>query len=113
MASELGRLIRGERLKRGLSLRGFAREVDKSPAFIVALEKNSSPPSAAEETLTTIAEALGLNPDRLITLAGKTPSDVVPADELEVALYRRTKALTTARKKRLLEELDAENADGG
>lgn len=107
MASELGRLIRGERIKKGLSLRGFAREVDKSPAFIVALEKNSSPPSAAEETLTTIAKALGLNPDRLITLAGKTPADVAPADELEVALYRRIKGLSVAKKRRLLEELDA------
>lgn len=107
MASELGRLIRGERMKRGLSLRGLAREVDKSPAFIVSLEKNAAPPAAAEETLTSIARALGLNPDRLITLAGKTPSDVVPANELDVELYRRVKRLTTKRKKRLLEELNA------
>lgn len=110
MASELGRLIRGERIKKGLSLRGLAREVYKSPAFIVSLEKNAAPPAAAEETLTSIARALGLNPDRLITLGGKTPSDVVPADELDVKLFGRVKGLTTKRKKRLLEELDAGEA---
>lgn len=107
MASKLGLLIRGERLKQGLSLRGLAREVHKSPAFIVALENDSSSPSAAEETLKTIAKALDLNPDRLITLAGKTPADVAPADELEVALFRRIKGLTAAKKKRLLTELEA------
>lgn len=108
MASELGRLIRGERIKKGLSLRGLAREVGKSPSFIVALEKNSSPPSAAEQTLRTVARVLDLNPDRLITLAGKTPADVAPDDELEVALYRRIKRLTAERKRRLLEELNEE-----
>ncbi len=108
MASELGRLIRRERIKKGLSLRGFAREVDKSPTFIVALEKNSSPPSAGEQTLRTIARVLDLHPDRLITLAGKTPAEVTPADELEVALYRRIKRLTRKKKQQLLKELDAE-----
>jgi transcriptional regulator with XRE-family HTH domain len=111
MAYELGRLIRRERLKKGLSLRRFAKEVDKSPAFIVTLEKDSSPPSAAEDTLRKIAEVLALDPDRLITMAGKTPGDVAPDDELEVALYRRIKRLTRERKNQLLHELDTEVAE--
>lgn len=106
MASPLGRLIAQERLRRGMSLRGLAREVGKSPAFLVMLEKEDPAPSVSEETLMRVAEVLDLPADRLITLAGKTPSDVAPADELEVALFRAIKGLPEKEKAQLLARLE-------
>ncbi|HSW31794.1 MAG TPA: helix-turn-helix transcriptional regulator [Longimicrobiales bacterium] len=105
MPSPLGRLIAQERLRRGMSLRGLAREVGKSPAFLVMLEKNDPAPSVAEETLVRVADVLELPADRLITLAGKTPSDVAPADELEVALFRAVKGLSEKERVQLLARL--------
>jgi hypothetical protein len=89
-----------------LGLRALAREVDRSPSFLVMIEKNNPPPAVAEETLRRIAAALDLNPDHLLTLAGRTPDDVVPADEVEVAIYRLVKKLPADRKVRLLRQLE-------
>ena len=69
------------------------------------IEKNDPRPGIAEETLSSIADVLELNRDRLITLAGKTPHDVVPADELEVAIYRLVKMLDSGEKRTLLRRL--------
>jgi len=106
LASELGQLIAATREERGLSLRALAREVEKSASFLVMIEKNDPPPGVAEETLCRIAEALELDPDHVITLAGKTPEDVVPCDELEVAIYRLVKGLSHERKRQLLRQLE-------
>jgi len=89
-----------------MSLRGLAREVGKSPTFLVMLEKEDPAPSVAEETLMRVAEVLNLPADRLITLAGKTPSDVAPANELEVALFRAIKGLSEKEKAQLLAKLE-------
>lgn len=105
MASALGKLISDERKRHGLSLRGLAREVEKSPSFLVMLENGDPAPAVAEDTLVRLAQVLGLDPDRMITLAGKTPSDVIPADEIEVALFREIKRLPAKKKSELLARL--------
>jgi transcriptional regulator with XRE-family HTH domain len=106
MPSQVGRFIAAARKKQGVGLRELARNVGRSPSFLAMIEKNNPVPGVGEETLRRIAGALELDPDRLITLAGKTPEDVVPSDQLEVAIYRLVKKLPTGRKRRLLTRLE-------
>lgn len=72
------------------------------------IEKNDPPPGVAEETLRRIARALDISPDHLVTLAGKTPDDVVPEDELEVSIYRLVKQLSPEAKRSLLAQLESQ-----
>lgn len=104
MPSELGNLIRERRRELEIGLRELAREIDKSPSFLVGLETGEGKPSASASTLRQIAHALNLPADRLITLAGKVPDDAAPEDEVEAALFRRMKSLSEERKRELLEE---------
>lgn len=106
MPSELGQFIESSRKERGVGLRALARKIGRSPSFLVMIEKNEPPPGVAEETLRRIARALDINPDHLITLAGKTPDDVVPEDELEVSIYRLVKQLSPKAKRSLLSQLE-------
>lgn len=104
MPTELGQLIREKRQSLDIGLRELARRIDKSPSFLVGLETGEGKPSASEETLRRIARELELPADRLITLAGKVPSDAAPKDELEAELFRQVKGLSEERKQELLEE---------
>lgn len=104
MPSELGKLIRAEREKRDIGLREFAARVQKSPAFMVRLETDEAVPSVAEETLATIADALGLDRDLVLGLARKVPKDLAPEHELDVALYRKVKNMSPEEKRRFLKE---------
>jgi transcriptional regulator with XRE-family HTH domain len=101
MPSELGSIIRKARKAKGIGVRELARLIERSGSFIVRLEKDDPPPSVAEDTLQAIAAELDLDPDQLITLAGKTPSDVRPEDAHEVALYRSVKELDSEQRKKL------------
>jgi transcriptional regulator with XRE-family HTH domain len=105
MKSNLGKEIRDARTSMGLSLRGLARAVEKSPAYLNMLETGDPPPAVAEETLRRIASVLALDPDRLLTLAGRTPSDVAPSDELEVSIFREVKRLDRDAQEALLSYL--------
>ncbi len=101
MPSELGSIIRKARKEQDIGVRELARRIERSGSFIVRLEKDDPPPSVAEDTLQAIAAELDLDPDQLITLAGKTPSDVRPEDAYEVALYRSVKELDPEQRKML------------
>ena len=79
--------------------------INRSPAFLTQLERDDQPPPAAEETLRTIAEVLGLNADEVLVLASRTPSDVAPTSALEVALYRKVKGMDGAEQQRLFDAL--------
>lgn len=104
MPSQLGKLIRERREEMEIGLRELAREIDKSPSFLVGLETGEGKPSASESTLQKIADVLSLPSDRLITLAGKVPDDAAPEDEVEAELFRRMKRLSDEEKKQLLDE---------
>ena len=115
MPSKLGTIIRTARKDKQIGVRELARRIERSGSFIVRLEKDDPSPSVAEETLMAIAAELQLDADRLITLAGKTPSDVRPEDEEEVALYRSVKALTPEQREKVrgfVEDLRAADATG-
>lgn len=113
MSSKLGPEIRRARLKAGIGVRELARRIEKSPAYVVALERADDPPGVTEETLTAIAAELSLSADVLMTLASKVPADVKPKTALEVELYRKVRQLPVERQRALLETLKAADADGG
>lgn len=114
MPSNLGKLIRSARNRHKLGLRQMARLIGKSPAFIVAIELEPEPPAASEETLRSIADLLELDPDEVLTLAGRTPTDAKPRTALEAYLYRLIRSLPQADQERLriaIEKGDFDDVD--
>jgi transcriptional regulator with XRE-family HTH domain len=115
MPSELGQLIRTARQQKDIGLRAFAKLIGKSPGFVTQLECEDEVPSVAEDTLRSVADHLGLAADRLLVLAQRTPSDVVPGSQLEVALYRKVKGLSLQEQERVqkyLEQMTRKREEG-
>ncbi len=106
MPSELGRLIRTARQQKDIGVRAFAKLIGKSPGFVTQLECADEVPSVAEDTLRAVAHQLGIDVDRLLVLAQRTPSDLVPESPLEVALYRKVKSLSVREQERVQKYLD-------
>ncbi len=76
MQKTFGTLVRQLRLKKGYSLRGFAKMTDVSASFLSEMERGKfAPPS--EEKIILMAEKLGQNKDEMLALAGKVSSDVI------------------------------------
>jgi transcriptional regulator with XRE-family HTH domain len=72
---KFGATIRALRGKKGLSLRKFADEVGISPTYQSKVERDEFPPPG-EQTIVKMAAILEQNPDELLALAGKAPSDI-------------------------------------
>ena len=108
MSSQVGSYIRDARQKAGIGLRELARRIDKSPAYLVALERADVPPGITETTLTAIAKEIGLDIDLLMTLMSKVPASVRPKTPLELELYRLIGRLPIERQRNLLESLKSE-----
>lgn len=106
MPSQLGKFIRERRLAAGFGLRELAREIGKSAPFLTQLELDDNPPAASEETLISIAVALHEDPDTLFALANKLPRDLAPESAVEVALYRKVKAMSPADQMRQLKRCE-------
>jgi|ERR1700688_1873616 len=103
--SQLGTAVRQARLARGLSLRQLAKFINKSPSYLVALERSPSFPGSADATLTAIAEALDLNADVLFSLANRSPEALKPVSATEFALHRLLKQLNDDEQQILLNDL--------
>lgn len=58
-----------------MSLRGLARLIEVRPAYLSKIEREIFPPPS-EGLIVKIVTNLGEDPDRLLALAGKIPSDV-------------------------------------
>ena len=108
MPSKVGAYIRNARQEAGIGLRELARRIDKSPAYLVALERDDPPPGFTEATLVSIASELDLSMDLLMTLASKMSISLRPRTPLEVELYRRVRRLPTERQRALLDALKGE-----
>jgi transcriptional regulator with XRE-family HTH domain len=67
--------IRDIREARGIGLRELARHLEVEPAYLSKIERSIFPPPS-EALIVKIASRLGEDPDRLLALAGKIPSDV-------------------------------------
>ena len=105
MPSQVGVHIRDARQRAGIGLRELARRIDKSPAYLVALERADIPPGIAEATLTAIADQLNLDLDLLMALMSKIPASLKPKTPLEFELYRLIRRLPADRQRSLLESL--------
>lgn len=70
--------IRETREAKGFGLRELARLIEVEPAYLSKIEREIfAPPS--EALIVRIAGHLGEDPDRLLAMAGKIPSDVKDA----------------------------------
>lgn len=98
--TEFGQFIRKKREELGLTLRAFAKELDLSPTFISELERGISR-CPSEENIIKMANLLDVEPNKLITLAGKIPNEFVP-DILTMIGQNPDKARTIL--KRTIEE---------
>lgn len=72
---KFGPYIRAAREARATTLRGLARQIDVEPAYLSKIEREIFPPPS-EGLIVKIAGHLGEDPDRLLALAGKIPSDI-------------------------------------
>ncbi|NUN14323.1 MAG: PTS sugar transporter subunit IIA [Myxococcales bacterium] len=72
---QFGPALRVLRVARGLTLRGMARLLNVSPAYLSQVE-NSKLPSPSHERIADMAKTLGIPSHRLFALASKIPPDV-------------------------------------
>ncbi len=90
-----GTLLRRERERSGISLRQFATRIGVSATYLSKIERGELPPPAADKIM-AIARALGMPPDRFVTLARTFPPDLQPLvrqnPEGMIALLRETAA---------------------
>jgi HTH-type transcriptional regulator, competence development regulator len=75
---KFGPHIRAAREARAITLRGLARLIDVEPAYLSKIEREIFPPPS-EALIVKIAGHLTADPDHLLALAGKIPSDVKEA----------------------------------
>ena len=70
-----GRLVRRERMARGIGLREMAKKVEVSPTYLSQIERGEFKPPT-EDKVRKIAEIIGHDPDELLALAGRVASDL-------------------------------------
>jgi transcriptional regulator with XRE-family HTH domain len=94
-----GQTLRRLREDAEISLRAFAKMVDRTPTYISKIERGELAPPA-EEVIEKMARILKQNLDDMITLAGRIPSDlpdIIRKNPKEMAFMLRTaKKLTPA-----------------
>ncbi len=75
MTSSFGRTIRDVRKQRGISQKELAEKAGIDFTYLSKIENDRmAPPS--EKAIRAMAEALATDPDELLRLAGKVPSDL-------------------------------------
>ena len=102
MSKSFGAYLRRARDRKKLTQRELAREVDINFTYLSKVE-NDVPgfSSLSEPTLEKLADALDVDPDKMITRAGKIPSDVrqVLVDDFslvkEIRARKKTKGGST------------------
>lgn len=75
---KFGPHIRETREARGIGLRELARLIEVEPAYLSKIEREIFPPPS-EALIVKIAAHLDEDPDKLLALAGKIPSDIKDA----------------------------------
>jgi transcriptional regulator with XRE-family HTH domain len=75
MTESFGTKLREYRRKAGVSQRELARRIGRDFSYISKLENDRLPPPAAD-TVVKICEVLNIEPNELLALTGKLPSDV-------------------------------------
>ena len=92
-----GETVRKVRMAKGISLRKFAEMIDMSPTYLSKVERGEFKPPR-EQKVIAIAEALEMDPDELLALAGRVASDIseiIQKRPREMATFlRATKGLS-------------------
>jgi transcriptional regulator with XRE-family HTH domain len=102
-----GTVVRREREAREIGLREMAKRIGVSPTYLSKVEREEFAPPT-EEKVRAIAEILERDPDELLALAGRTPSDlaeIIKRNPVEVsALLRTTRGMSRKEIARLAEK---------
>jgi len=75
MSESFGTKLREYRRRVGMSQRELARRIGRDFSYISKVENDRLPPPAAD-TVVKICEVLNIEPNELLALTGKLPSDV-------------------------------------
>ena len=73
-----GEMMREARQRKGMSLTELQEATGKHWTYFSKVELGRFPPPAAE-TIVVIADALGVDSDKLLVAAGKVPPDILEA----------------------------------
>src|SRR5262249_19685932 len=79
-----GQRLKSIRRDAGLTQRKLAESTGLDFSYISKLENDRNPPPAAD-TIVRLCDAMGVQPEALLALTGKIPSDVVDAISANVA----------------------------
>lgn len=108
---ETVRRLRENRLKTDsrFTLRKFAASVGVSPTYLSKVERGDFPPPS-EKRIVAIAETLGADSDRLLSLAGKVPTDlkkIILKKPLVLSrLIRKASKVSDKRLEKILREIE-------
>ena len=104
---KFGDRVRALRRAEEFGLREFAKKMSMSPTYLSRVERGEVPPPA-EKKVVAIAQALGQNPDELMALAGRVPSElreIILQNPKGMADFLRTaKSLSPGQIKKLTEQ---------
>lgn len=100
--NELGQLLRGAREELGMSQTELARLVGVGPTVISKLETGTRKGSRSDtrDTLIALAQELGLDPQRVLEVAGQEPRTDVSYDRPEFTEFVLTEPTLTGAQKR-------------
>lgn len=85
-----GEVIKAYRLNKGLTIKELAKDINVFPSFLSMMENNKNQGTAKEETIISLAIALGIDQNQLIYLAKKVPKDVINSyHENALAFFRQ------------------------
>ena len=87
-----GAFIRHEREARDIGLRQMAKLIGVSPAYMSKVERAESTPPT-EDKVRSIAQILECDPDELLAMAGRVPSDladIIKRHPVEMSALLRT-----------------------
>lgn len=85
-----GKRLRELRKAKGMSQRYLADQVGVDFTYISKVETNALPPPS-EKTILAMAQALDVDADELLVLAGKIPSDLAKCIDLETIKQLRAR----------------------
>lgn len=89
---KFGAFIRREREKREIGLREMAKKIGVSPTYMSKVERDEFTPPT-EDKVRAIAHILECDPDELLAMAGRVPSDladIIKRQPVEMSALLRT-----------------------
>ena len=75
MKMSFGNFIRTKRLEAGYTLRKFAEKIELSPTFVSRMERDEID-APGEDKISAMAQALSIDPEELILMAGRVPTKI-------------------------------------